>query len=93
MEIIESMVARRAIFQRRNIVTEMTVSFDEEIKAVIEPMTGIDYNVKVVWVHRDLESAKERNLNRGANNISACYTQRYHQRWIRKAAKQYFEES
>ena len=92
MEIIGGMVARLAILQRRNIVTEMTVSFDEEIKAVIEAMRGIDYKVQITWVHCDLETAKNRNLNRGDDDISAWYTQLYHQRWVRSAAKEYLEE-
>jgi hypothetical protein len=92
MEIIGGMVARQAIFQRRNIVTEMTVSFDEEIKAVIEAMRGIDYKVQITWVNCDLETAKKRNLNRGDDDISAWYTQLYHQQWVRTAAKEYLEE-
>ena len=92
LEIIGGMVARQAIFERRNIVTEMTVSFDEEIKTVVDAMRGIDYKVQITWVHCDLETAKKRNMNRGDDNISAWYTQLYHQRWIRNAAKEYLEE-
>ena len=91
LEVIGGMVARQAIFERRNIVTEMTVSFYQEIKAVIEAMRGIDYKVQITSVHCDLETAKKRNLNRGDDNISAWYTQLYHQRWIRNAAKEYLE--
>ena len=91
LEIIGGMVARQAIFERRNIVTEMTVSFNEEIKTVVDAMRGIDYKVQITSVHCDLETAKKRNLNRGNDNISAWYTQLYHQRWIRNAAKEYLE--
>lgn len=93
MEIIGTLVARRAILQRRNMVTEMTVSLEEEIKTVIDAMTRIDYKVQVVRLDCDLETAKERNLNRDDEGISAAYTQLYHQRWIRNAAKECLEES
>lgn len=86
MEIIGGMIAKRALEERRNIVTEMIG--DEEIKAVFEVMTAINYKVQIKYLECGIEEAYRRNLNRGDDSISATYTQTYHQRWILNAAKE-----
>jgi GRAM domain-containing protein/AAA domain-containing protein len=86
MELIGSMVAKRAIEQRRNIVTEMIG--DEGTNAVFDAMTAINYKVQLKYLQCDMEEAYRRNLNRGDDSISAAYTQAYHQRWILNAVKE-----
>ena len=87
MELIGSMIAKLAIEQRRNIVTEMIG--DEETKAVFDAMTAINYKVQLKYLQCDMEEAFRRNLNRGDDSISAAYTQAYHRRWILNAVKEY----
>jgi hypothetical protein len=86
MEIIGSMIAKRAIDERRNIITEMIG--DLETKAVFDAMTAINYKVQIKYLECDIEEAYRRNLNRGDDSISAAHTQAYHQRWILNAIKE-----
>jgi GRAM domain len=86
MELIGSMIAKRAIEERRNIVTEMIGN--EPHKTVFGAMTAINYKVQIRYVQCDMEEGWRRNLNRGDDNISAAYTQAYHQRWILNAVKE-----
>ena len=88
LELIGSYVARKAVSERRNIVTEMICGSQENLRAVFEAMKAIGYKIDIVYVHCELEEAMRRNLERGDDNISAAYTEPYHQRWILKAAEQ-----
>ena len=85
LEWIGSYVAWKAVSERRNIVTEMICGSRENIEAVIEAMRSIGYKIDIVYVHCEIEEAMKRNLERGDDNISAHYTEPYHQRWILKA--------
>lgn len=87
MELIGRLVARQALHERRNIVTEMTGDQFEETSTVIDAMTSLGYKVEVIGLTCDLEEAQRRNMNRGDDNISAYYTQSYHQRWILEAVE------
>ena len=86
LELIGSYVAWRAVSERRNIVTEMICGSQENIKAVFEAMRSIGYKIDIVYVQCEMEEAMRRNLKRSDDNISAYYTEPYHQRWILKAA-------
>ena len=86
MELIGSTIAKQAIEERRNIVTEMIG--DKGFEAVFAAMTAINYKVQIKYAQCDMEEALRRNLNRGDDNISAAYTQAYHQRWILNAVKE-----
>jgi hypothetical protein len=85
MEIIGSLIAKRAIEERRNLVTEM---IGEDVQAVFDAMTAINYKIQLKYLQCDMEEAYRRNLSRGDDNISASYTQVYHQRWILNAIKE-----
>lgn len=86
LELIGSYVAWKAVSERRNIVTEMICGSRENTEALIEAMKSIGYKIEIVYVDCDIEEAMKRNLERGDDNISAYYTEPYHQRWILKAA-------
>lgn len=88
LELIGSHVAWKAVSERRNIVTEMIWESGENTEAVIEAMKSIGYKIDIVYVDCEIEVAMKRNLERGDDNISAYYTEPYHQRWILKAAEQ-----
>jgi predicted kinase len=79
-------VALRAMRERRNIVTEMTVTRPEEVEAVCEAAVSVGYKVEVLFVRCSLEDAQSRFLSRGGDEISAGQTQPYHHRWFTVAA-------
>ena len=87
LEIIGSIVANRAIKERRNIITEIIGASEEDNRKLIDAITQAGYKGETIAVYCDIEGAWERNLNRGDDNISAHYTEPYHLRWILKAVK------
>ena len=87
LEMIGSYVAWKAVSERRNIVTEMICASQENMKALIEAVKSVGYKIEIVYVQCEMEVAWKRNLERGDDNISAIYTEPYHQRWILKAAE------
>ncbi|HYL98380.1 MAG TPA: zeta toxin family protein [Blastocatellia bacterium] len=86
VDVIGGHVACRAIAERRNIVTELIGGDYDQAASVIEAMKAEGYKVEVVAVHCDIETAVQRNLNRGPDSISAYFTEPYHIRWITHAA-------
>ena len=86
MDVIGGLVARRAISERRNIVTELIGAEIEAIKELIEAMRGIDYVVSAQFIDCDIEEAWRRNLARGDDNISCYYAEPYQLRWLLEAA-------
>lgn len=84
--IIGPLIARQAIDERRHIVTELIGSDFEPTKALIEAMQAIGYRVEMQAITCDLEEAQRRNLNRGDDDISACYAEHYQRAWLQDAA-------
>jgi hypothetical protein len=93
MEAVGSQIARRAIQQRHNIVTEVIGDNRDELTQLITFMGSVGYHVDVQYVHCDVETALERNRTRGDDNISAYYTQPYHFRWLVTACQALRPES
>jgi hypothetical protein len=87
LEIIGSLISERAVKERRAIVTEMvgTDDYGESISALITGMTSIGYRAEIVWVDAELDICLEREKNRGKEDISSYYTERYHQKWLLNA--------
>lgn len=81
LELIGSTVARRAISERRNIVTEIIGAELAPTQAMLSALEAIDYSVDLVSVTCDVEEAFLRNLNRG-DNISAYYAEPFQRKWI-----------
>ncbi len=88
LEIIGMRIARQAIKERRNIVTEIIGAQQEKIYSIAEAMKSIGYKINLVYTECDLEVSLKRNVERGNDNISAYYTESYHQRWILEAVQQ-----
>lgn len=84
LEVIGQMIAQRAVSERRNIVTEIIGADAEATKRLVEAIIAHGYEPKLILIHCDIETAAERNLNRG-NNISAHYCEPYHLSWIMEA--------
>jgi hypothetical protein len=85
IELIGYGTALRAIRERRSIVTELIGATVEPMKALIDAIIGIGYHCELASVTCDVEEAYRRNVSRGDDNISAFYTEPFHQRWIMQA--------
>ena len=83
---IGTAVARRAIQERRNIVTEIIGHEFEPTKELIDAMLAIGYKVDLDAVVKDVVEAWEWNLKRSEDNISAFSTEHYHRKWLIGAA-------
>jgi len=86
MELIGALVAEKAIQERRHIVTELIGAEFEPVKALIDSMKAIGYKVEIIGLTCDLEESFRRSENRGDDNISAYYAERYQREWLRAAA-------
>jgi hypothetical protein len=82
MDIIGASVARRAVRERRNIVTEIIGHEYDPVKSLIDAMCRANYSVGVVHLEKDIVEAWKWNLARSDTNISALYTEPYHPRWL-----------
>lgn len=81
-----SQIARRAIGERRHIVTELIGAEAEPTKALLDAMLAIGYRVDAQVISCDMQEAWRRNLDRGENNISAYFAEPYHRKWLHVAA-------
>lgn len=82
MNIIGASVARRAVRERHNIVTEIIGHHYDPTKALIDAMCSANYSVDVVALEKDIAESWKWNLARSETNISALYTEPYHRRWL-----------
>jgi len=87
MDIIGSLVAQRAIAERRHIVTELIGSNYEATKALIDALLAIGYRPNIQAITCDIAEATRRNANRGDDCISAYYAEPYQRRWLLQAAQ------
>ena len=86
MEIVGSLVAKRAITERRNIVTEIVGSDYEPTKELIDAMNSVGYSVNGQMIECDLEESMRRNLNRDGDCVSAHYAEEFQRKWLVEAA-------
>ncbi len=86
MQIIGSIVAKRAIAERRHIVTELIGAELQPAKDLIDAMLAIDYKVDLQAITCDVKEAQRRNLNRSDDCISAYYAESFQREWLREAA-------
>jgi hypothetical protein len=87
MEYIGSEVARRAVLQRMNIVTELLGADFEPVKELIDAMTAVGYSVEIVAVTADLQTCIDREATRTEDNISSYYAERYQRKWLIDATR------
>jgi len=86
MNMIGRLVAKRAVSERRHIVTEL-IPFDfEGTKSLIDAMNSIGYLVTVQTITCDPDVGWQRNVARADDNISCCYAEPYQLRWLLDAA-------
>lgn len=86
LDLVGNLVARRAIRERRHIVTEMIGTSAEAVSKVVDAMVAQGYQAQIQYVTLDVVAAWQQNLSRGDDNISAYYAEPYHVRWLLAAA-------
>ena len=88
MELIGATVAKRAVFQLRNIVVELIGTQFEPVKELLDAMYALGYEIDVQLITCDLPEAIKRNANRGRDCISAHYAEQFQRAWLVAAAKE-----
>ena len=86
LDLIGPLIARRALRERRHIVTELIGAEVEPTKALMKAMRAIGYHIEMQAVVCDIEEAQRRNMSRGDDNISAYYAEPYQRSWLYGAA-------
>jgi hypothetical protein len=86
VEDIGYILARQAIAERRNIVSEVVGADNLQVlKEVLGGMKRLGYRVILKAVDCSVEQAIERHKNQDPGNISAYFTESYQLRWIASA--------
>jgi formylglycine-generating enzyme required for sulfatase activity len=83
---IGPIIARRAVAERRHIVTEIVGADYMLVDNLVTALRSTGYTVEVVAVMCDLEEALRRNENRG-DNVSAYYAEQFQRQWIIDACR------
>jgi dephospho-CoA kinase len=83
---IGPIIARRAVAERRHIVTEIVGADYTLVDNLISALQSAGYTVEVAAVMCDLEEAFRRNLDRG-DNVSAYYAEQFQRQWIIDACR------
>jgi len=87
IDMVGELVARRAIEERRHIVTEVFEANPQKLIGLIDSMKALGYHTELVGVRTDLERSIEWNQSRGPANVSSYYTDRFNVRWLSEAAR------
>ncbi len=85
---IGRLVAKRALFERRNIVTEIIGAEYEPTTRLVEALKGAGYRAEMVFVSCGLGESFKRSANRGENNISAYYAEAFQRAWLIEACNE-----
>lgn len=86
MEAIGGEVARRALLERMNIVTEFIGAKIEPVGELIDAMMAVGYHIEIIGVTCDLPTCIEREGHRLHDNVSAYYAEQYQMSWLLAAA-------
>jgi hypothetical protein len=86
MELIGREVARRAVKERRHIVTEIIGAHEEQTHELMSALSSAGYKLQVCAITCEPEEAIRRNAARDTrNDVSAYYTERFQIAWIADA--------
>lgn len=80
-------LAKRALSERRNIVTEIIGADSEPTMLLIETLKALDYKVELMAITCELEESMRRNMHRDDDVISAYYAESYQRAWILEASR------
>lgn len=86
LEVIGLAVARIALWERRNLVTEIIGMKPDDIEPIKAAITGLGYRTVIHYIHAEPAQSWQWNVGRSENNISAYYTEPFHRRWLLQAA-------
>ncbi len=86
MQMIGAEVARRAIAEKRNIVTEILGADQAETMAFFNAMEGAGYRCDLKVLTCPVEEAVRRNEQRGYEDLSCYFAEPYHRAWLKDAA-------
>jgi len=89
MDLIGALVAKRALAERRSIVTEIIGSELEPVQQLVDALESIGYGVQGVVVDCDVEEALRRNESRGDESISAYDAEPFQRAWIIDACTEF----
>lgn len=82
MELIGRLVARRALTERRNIVTEIIGAEHESVRQLVNALRTLGYQVDGAVITCGVEEAVRRNASRGDDDISAYFAEPFQRAWI-----------
>jgi hypothetical protein len=86
-------LAYDTLVSRKNLVVEIVGESVEPVERLIDGVRSINYRVEVEALQMDVKAAWLNNINRGPNNISSFYSQRYQSAWILEAVARIKAES
>jgi hypothetical protein len=81
LELIGRQVARRAVSERRHIVTEIIGAELVPTEELMSALKSAGYSIEGIGITCDLQESIRRNENRG-DNISAYYAEPFQRQWI-----------
>lgn len=87
LEFVGNQVTRRALAERRHIVTEIIGADVEPTLSLTSSLIALGYEVQVEHIIGDPMESWERNVTRG-DNISAYYAEPVHRKWIVDACRE-----
>jgi len=92
LEMIGSLIAKRAIAEKRNIVTEIIGASQHAIESFMQPFLSIGYKTELNYVDCDPVEAYKRHYNAVQTDktyMSSYYCQYNHRKWILDAIEDY----
>ena len=87
MEVLGSLIAGQAVQEGRNLVIEIIPVENEKALELIKALNEAGYRTDLVHAHCSVEECRRRNDNRGPDDISAYFAERFHMRWLIDACR------
>ena len=85
LDILGPLIARRAISERRHIVTEIIGMEEKPLRLMMDALVKAGYHIDLQFLTCDVDESVRRNENRTDDSISAFYSEPYHLRWLTEA--------
>jgi hypothetical protein len=86
LDTIGTAIAKRAIREGRSIVTEILGDQEPMLYSLQDGLAACGYKLEFLYIDCEMEVGLRRNENRGDDNISAYFTQEFHEKWLLRAA-------
>jgi len=82
MELLGQYLAKRAVSERRNLVTEIVGADIEPVEQLIHALRGEGYNVQIAAVTCDIAQAEQRHASRPPFDVSALDAEPFNISWL-----------